>query len=156
MNKVYRCMTTALLLAAAMSALAQDVYIYPNKGQSPEQQQRDEYECYQWAKTNTGYDPANPAAGAAAQPTQAKKQTGGVARGARGGAAIGAIAGDSSESAARGAAAGALFGGIRQGRANQQAQQQQQQQQASQSAASSSNYNRAYAACLEGRGYTVK
>jgi hypothetical protein len=32
--------------------------IYPAKGQSAEQQQKDEFECHQWAVQQTGYDPA--------------------------------------------------------------------------------------------------
>jgi len=155
MNKSHRYLIAALLLGAGCQVLAQDVFVYPAKGQSAEQQDKDEYECYGWARSNTGYDPANPGASSPA-PAPAAKQTGGVARGALAGATIGVIAGDSSKAAGRGAAAGALFGGIRQGRANQQAQQQQQQQQVSQSAAKQNDYNRAYAACLEGRGYTVK
>jgi hypothetical protein len=155
MNKTNRYLMAVLLLGTVQQVMAQDVFIYPGKGQSAEQQDKDEYECYSWAKANTGYDPATPAATAAA-PEPAAKQTGGVARGAVGGAAIGAIAGDSSEAAGRGAAAGAVFGGIKQRRANQQSAEQQQQQQSSQSTAEHDNYNRAYAACLEGRGYTVK
>ena len=33
------------------------VYFYPKRGQSPEQQDRDRYECYNWAKQQTGFDP---------------------------------------------------------------------------------------------------
>jgi len=155
MNKVSRYLFVVLLLGISHQALAQDVYIYPGKGQSTEQQERDKFECYNWAKSNTGYDPANPGASATA-PASAPKQTGGVVRGALGGAAIGAIAGDSSKAARRGAAAGALFGGMKQSYSNQKAQQQKQQQQTSQVTAKKNDYNRAYAACLEARGYTVK
>lgn len=156
MDKVNRCLIIALLLGATHQALAQEVFIYPSKGQSSEQQEKDKFECYNWAKTNTGYDPVNATSGGATQAAQAPQQTGGIARGALGGAAIGAIAGDSSKAAGRGAVAGALFGGIRQSRSNQQAEQRQEQQQVSQSSARQNEYNRAYAACLEGRGYTVK
>ena len=38
-------------------ASAQQTFIYPNQGQSPEQQSRDEFECQQWAKNQTGVDP---------------------------------------------------------------------------------------------------
>jgi hypothetical protein len=31
--------------------------VYPAKGQSAEQQQKDEFECHQWAVQQTGYDP---------------------------------------------------------------------------------------------------
>lgn len=160
MNRIaYWCVVAAMGLGAAHPVSAQELFVYPAKGQSPEQQEKDKFECYGWAKANTGFDPANP--GASAAPSAAAPppppRSGGVARGALGGAAIGAIASDdSSEGAARGAAAGALFGGIRQGHANRQALEQQQQQQAAAPAAGQADYNRAYAACLEARGYTVK
>ncbi|MGB8712511.1 MAG: hypothetical protein WCD50_05225 [Onishia taeanensis] len=153
MNKISRGLLIALLFGATHQALAQDVFIYPNKGQSAEQQEQDKFNCYSWAKANTGFDPVNATSGGATQAPQAGQMTGGVARGALGGATIGVIAGDSSKAAGRGAVAGALFGGIRQSRVNQQVQR---QQQVGQSNTNQNDYNRAYAACLEGRGYTVK
>ena len=142
------CIAITLLLATA-TVTAQTLFVYPAKGQSAQQQQKDIAECSNWARANTG----GPSYGSSAPPPQ--QQSGGGLRGALGGAAIGAMIGDSSD-AGKGAAIGALFGGIRQSRSNQQAQQQYQQQQAQQAAAQQENYNRAYAACLEGRGYTVK
>ncbi len=145
------------MMLATGPVLAQDLYIYPAKGQSAEQQNKDEYECYQWAKRDTGFDPmAVPRASSPAPSTGQRR--GGVARGALGGAAIGAIAGDSDD-AAKGAAIGGLLGGMRQRRQNVSAEQERaqwEQQQASEYASQRNNYNRAYAACLEGRGYTVK
>ena len=38
-------------------------YVYPNKGQSAETQANDEYECYRWAASQTGYDPTAAATG---------------------------------------------------------------------------------------------
>ena len=152
--------TLPLILATLLgttTVMASDLYVYPAGGQSADQQNKDEYECYQWAKRDTGFDPmAAPAASSPAPSTQQRR--GGVARGALGGAAIGAIAGDSDD-AAKGAAIGGLLGGMRQRRQNVSARQesdQREQQQASQYANSRNNYNRAYAACLEGRGYSVK
>src|SRR5512137_2039924 len=34
------------------------IYFYPNKGQSTEQQSRDHYACYNWAVDQTGFDPS--------------------------------------------------------------------------------------------------
>ena len=34
------------------------VYFYPNKGQSIQQQSRDHYECYNWAVNQTNFDPS--------------------------------------------------------------------------------------------------
>lgn len=36
----------------------EDVYVYPREGQSPEQQDRDRYECHRWAVDQTGFDPS--------------------------------------------------------------------------------------------------
>jgi hypothetical protein len=58
--------------------------IYPANGQSPEQQAKDESECYAWAKQQSGFDPAQAAAPAPAPaPTQ---PSGARVRGAAGGA----------------------------------------------------------------------
>ncbi len=139
------------------AVMASDLYIYPAKGQSADQQGEDEYGCYKWAKQDTGFDPmAAPTTSSPAPSTQ--QSSGGGARGALGGAAIGAIAGNSDD-ALKGAAIGGLLGGMRQRGKNTSAQQEQdqwEQQQANQYAGNRNNYNRAYAACLEGRGYTVK
>lgn len=151
-------LAVTLMLGSAMST-AQDMIIYPAKGQSAEQLEKDKYECYSWAKQNSGFDPMAAPKTASAPPPDAQKQSGGAVKGAVGGAALGVIIGDNSESAGKGAAAGALIGGVRQSRQNRQVEQQQQntaQQQADQNAAARSSYDRANAACLEGRGYTVK
>lgn len=141
---------------------AQDPIIYPNKGQSAEQQEKDKFECYTWAKGQTGFDPMQVPTATAPPPGQ-EAPKGGVVRGAGRGAvtglAVGAIAGDAGKGAAIGAASGALIGGMRrndQQRQQQQAQQQWEQEQAANYANQRNNYNRAYSACLEGRGYTVK
>ena len=46
----------ALLVSAPVAASAQTI-IYPAKGQSSEQQQKDEGECMVWARNETGVDP---------------------------------------------------------------------------------------------------
>lgn len=146
-----------MAMQGTTSVLAQDLYVYPAKGQSAEQLDKDKYECYQWAKRDTGFDPmAAPTTSSPAPGTTQRR--GGIARGALGGAAIGAIAGDSDD-AKKGAAIGGLLGGMRQRQKNVNTQQERSQwenQQANQYAGSRSNYNRAYSACLEGRGYSVK
>ncbi len=40
--------------------IPKNLYIYPKKGQSVEQQQTDRYECYRWAVKQTGFDPTQP------------------------------------------------------------------------------------------------
>jgi hypothetical protein len=120
------------------------MYVYPQKGQSPDQQDRDEYECYGWAKSQSGVDPSAPSGGAN-QGQRGRRTVGGAARGAGMGAAIGAIAGD----AGKGAAAGAVVGGVG---GRRRAKQEEQYS----AAATRNSYDRAFAACMEGRGYTVR
>lgn len=39
------------------SAGQEQIFIYPRKGQSEQQQARDRYECHSWARDQTGFDP---------------------------------------------------------------------------------------------------
>lgn len=128
-----------------------DPIVYPAKGQSAEQQEKDKFECYSWAKQETGFDPLSATDTAT---TQAQTTRGRAVKGALAGAATGAIIGDKSKYAARGAAAGALIGGVSQASSNRKAQQSAQSANAD-VAAHRNQYDRAYAACLEGRGYSV-
>ena len=158
MNKPsWRTAIFFMTMLGTEALMASDLYVYPAKGQSADQQSKDEYDCYQWAKRDTGFDPmAAPTTSTPAPSSQQRR--GGVLRGGLGGAAIGGIV-DGSDGAAKGAAIGGLLGGVRQRRQNVSAEQERadwEQQEASQYANSRNNYNRAYAACLEGRGYTVK
>ncbi|MGD0490351.1 MAG: DUF6515 family protein [Steroidobacteraceae bacterium] len=73
------------------AAQGSDLIVYPANGQSKDQQAADQYECHNWAKGQTGFDPTQP------------------------------------------------DGGVPQGNADQ----------------AHSNYDRAMAACLTGRGYQV-
>lgn len=146
-----------LLLLGAQAVIAKDLYVYPAGGQSAEQLDKDKYECHSWAVNDSGVDPTAPQQ--TTQAPQGNKKSGGVAKGALAGAATGAIIGDRSKYARRGAVAGGLIGGVSQSAHNQQVdatQQQHAQQEAARQADRRDNYNRAYAACLEGRGYTVK
>jgi YMGG-like Gly-zipper len=142
-------------LVGRVPALGGELYIYPNKGQSPEQQSRDRYDCHSWAVQQTGVDPTR---AQASTPTPPPPQ-GGVFRGAARGAAVGAIggaiAGDAGEGAAIGAATGGVIGGMKQ-RSQARSQQQAQANQAAQQQSAHAAYDRALSACLSGRGYTVK
>jgi len=131
--------------------------VFPSKDQSKQQQKEDEFECYKWAMEQTGIDPLN------LPKVEAQVQTGptggavrGAAGGAAAGAAIGAIAGDAGMGAAIGATAGALRGR----RAGQQAQAQQNSQSQAQASATNeevkNKFKKAFAACMEGKGYTIK
>jgi YMGG-like Gly-zipper len=135
------------LLAGAMApsfASAHEPYVFPANGQSPAQQDNDTYHCYRWARDQSGFDPSRGVA--TAQPTSSPL------RGAMGGAAVGAvggaIGGNAGKGAAIGAGVGAIVGGVR--RRNQEAQQH------AAVAAGRDAYNRAFGACMSGKGYTVR
>ena len=166
------CITKSFLSIAftfflAIPVWSQELMIYPAKGQSQDQMEKDKFECYSWAKGQTGLDPMQMPTATSPPPSQQKKSVGGSAlkggvAGGAGGAIIGGIAGGSSgarKGAAIGGLSGGVLGGTRSSRQNRQAEQQRQQweqQQANQYMQQRNTYNRAHAACLEGRGYTVK
>ncbi len=154
-------------------------FVYPKNNQNMEQQKKDEMDCFYWAKQQTGIDPMAPApppqqpqqTQQAGQTQQGSTPKGGGVKGAAGGAAagaaIGAIAGDAGTGAAIGATAGAMKGRRTQKKAEkqaeaqakqqqQQAQQQAQQQTKAQDKERKDTFNRAFGACLESKGYTVK
>lgn len=147
--------TAVSFVIGATPVFAQKPVVYPAKGQSSKQKAKDDTECAAWAKKDTGIDPV---AAAAPAPQQTGPATGGgervrgAARGAVGGAAVGAIAGDAGAGAGAGAVVGTMAGGAR-ARRNQAAQNQQAQQQQQDTL---NTYYRAYGACMEGRGYSIK
>jgi outer membrane lipoprotein SlyB len=151
-----------LLLVTAGYAMADDFVIYPSKGQSNDQMDKDKYACYQWAKNQSGFDPMQQPKASAPPPQQEAPEggvVGGAVKGGLLGVAVGAIAGDAGKGAAIGAASGGLVGGMR--RHDQVSQQEQKQdqwanQQAQQYHQNRASYNKAYSACLEGKGYSVK
>jgi len=139
-------------------AAVQKPVIYPAQGQSSTQQGKDDGECYAWAKKETGVDPAVVATAAPAQPAPAPggQRVRGAARGAAAGAVVGEIANDDAgHGAAVGAAAGVVAGGSRKRQERRAGEQQAQQSQAQQQQAMGTYY-KAYGACMQGRGYTVK
>src|SRR5215472_1982736 len=140
-----------VIFAAATGATAQTSrpYIYPSKGQTEDQQNRDKYECDQWAVSQSGFDPSNPSPTSSNSQQAQGRAAGGAARGAAVGAVGGAIAGDPGERAASGAARGGVFGVIRRRRERNQAEQDQQQAQAA-DASGQESYNRAFSACMQG------
>lgn len=150
--------TTVIGLSCLGVIVQADLYVYPQKEQSAEQTDKDKHECYGWAKENTGFDPmAAPKASTPAPKVEEKR--GGALKGAAAGAVAGKVLGSSSKTTKRSAAAGTVVGGGRQAKQNNQQQQAKkdwEQKEASNYAAKRNEYNRAYGACLEGRGYSVK
>jgi len=188
-NTAFRLLVAGLLGLAALTCGAQQaappaatapapspastvgLFVYPSKNQDAAQQSTDETQCYDWSRTQNGFDPAAPAPAAApAQTAEAEKQgpggerVKGAVRGAAAGAVIGEVAdNDAGKGAEVGAAAGVLAGG-RQSRKNKRDQEQKVEQtaQANEDAAKAAQqqkvdtFKRGMSACLEARGYSVK
>jgi uncharacterized protein YcfJ len=135
-----------------------DLFVFPTNEQDKKTQDADEAACFKWAKEQTGYDPLNPTQVQAEHVDRSADGTAivGAAGGAAAGAAIGAIAGDTG----KGAAIGAVVGGLRGRRAkvvgDEVQQQQSNQAAAAQEQALMEEYKKAFSACMEGKGYTVK
>lgn len=150
MQRLIHAALAIVALSFASGTAAPQPVVYPAKGQSAEKQDKDEGECYTWAKKSSGVDPAAVAGAPPPSTAPQGERARGAARGAVGGAAIGAVAGDAGEGAAVGAVVGTMRGGHharkREAAQNQQSQYQQQ---------SMNSYYRAYSACMSGRGYTV-
>ena len=143
------------------------VYFYPNKGQSTQQQSRDHYACYNWAVDQTGFDPSTssivpeqrvrvvpmpPPGHDTVVMSIAGAVLGALIAGPRhagGGALIGA---------ASGAVAGAVSDISREESARQleEAYQNSNQGRDLRKEKKALDFRRAMSACLEGRGYTVK
>lgn len=142
----------ALAVIAALPAAAQQ-YVYPAKGQSPEQQKKDEASCHTWAVQQSGFDPAKPPPAAAPAQPAPVTGSGARARGAAAGAVVGGVTGNDAGDAAK---VGAVVGASAQRSANRRAAAQQQQAAGQEQQAGQASFQKARGACLEGRGYTVK
>jgi hypothetical protein len=178
-NKPIWSISLSIICAAALSGCAtppprhthierpvpppvQDVYVYPNNGQSEAQTDRDRYECHQWAVKQSRFDPSLARNVEAPRVHVVEPPAGaGTAAGAVTGAVIGAAVSNPYNApggAIVGAVAGAIIGSAadeaRQERA-EQVQREYNREYAAQSRPAQ-DYRRAISACLEGRGYTVK
>jgi hypothetical protein len=157
------------------------VFVFGKNGQTPDQQLKDESDCYGAAKQQSGIDPKAPAAaGKTAEQKQAEQKAAaenadtpkggrvkGAARGAAGGAAIGAIAGDAGKGAGAGAVAGTMRGGMTQRQASAAAKKEAAAKVAAEQKAEDERnklahaegldtFQRAFAACMDARNYSVK
>jgi outer membrane lipoprotein SlyB len=178
MSTISKLCSTASLAAAftcmGTPASAQDLFVYPSRGQSDEQLAEDRYACHQWAVQESRFDPSE--FGELAPPRTVRvpvpenEARGATAKGTVAGAVAGAVIGSREDKANKGAVIGAIIGSIagsaveEQGerKAQAQAESEAQRQAAelertrAEKALRRSDYRRALSACLEGRGYTVK
>lgn len=143
------------------------IYFYPNKGQSTEQQSRDHYACYNWAVDQTGFDPSAssiiPEQRVRVVPMPPPGQDTIIMSIA--GAVLGALIGGPHH-AAQGAligAAGGAMAGAASDISRQESARQLEEAYANRNQArdvhkekKALEFRRAMSACLEGRGYTVK
>jgi outer membrane lipoprotein SlyB len=169
MKRISRVIATMLfaLLLSAGGGRAQDLVVYPAGGQSNEQMEKDKFECYGWAKGQSGFDPMQMPTATSPAPSKGDKSVGGGALkggvgGGVGGAIIGGIAGGK-KGAKKGLAIGGLSGGalgaMRSSSQNKKAdakREQWEREQTSRYLQQRNLYNRNFAACMEGRGYSVK
>jgi hypothetical protein len=181
MTEVFRALEltgVAVILAASAACVSESsysaapllrpetrVFIYPQHGQSADLQDRDRYECHNWAVQQTGFDPGAPyvpphlrVVASSGPPSGA-----GIATGAVAGAVIGSAVSspwEAGRGALLGAIAGAAVGGIAESAAAQQAHEQAEANAEYARAAAleeqARNYVRALTACLVGRGYEVR
>jgi hypothetical protein len=136
---------SAVLLTLLFPAVAFGlVYIYPNKGQISQQQDKDRYDRHLWAVQQTGFDPSR----AQAAPAPSGPQAGGeIVRGTARGALVGTVGGAIAGNAGTGAAMGGLLGGMKK-MDKAKAQQQQQAQQQNYNSQQQAGYGRALGACM--------
>jgi len=136
------------------------VYLYARRGQSAELQDRDRFECFNWAAQQTGFDPSlHP--GDREQIVPAQPAGGTILAGTMTGALVGAAVSDPwnrDEGAVLGAIAGTALGAVT---ANAEAKAIRTMQHQESPARPSleqqaAEHRRAMSACLEGRGYVVK
>lgn len=147
-------------LAAVGKSPAQlmGVYVFGKNSQKAATQSADEMECFNSAKAASGYDESM-ASAAAPGPAPAPKKGGVVGHtvgGAAKGAVIGAVAGDAGKGAKIGATVGVLKGAGQKRQANAAQAQQQTQAQEQKKSAALAELKRAFSACMDARGYSVK
>ena len=141
------------------------IVVFPAKGQTPEQQEADEWECLQWGADQAGVHPGDkgPDSKAAGEAAAAKVDSAasgaamkGAAKGAAVGALVGAISGDAGAGAGYGAIGGAVAGRRAKRQAKENAKGQAEQQTEAAKQAKIDAVKKGMGACLESKGYTIK
>lgn len=143
------------------------IYFYPNKNQSDEQQSRDHYACYNWAMDQTGFDPSVssivPAQRVRVVPMPPPGHD--TVSMTIAGAVLGALIGGPRHAgggALIGAASGAMMGAVSDAsrveaaRQMEEAYQNRYQARDLRKEKKALHFRRAMSACLESRGYSVK
>lgn len=143
------------------------VYFYPKAGQTNEQQSRDQYDCYNWAIKQTGFDPGQSPIPKDDRVRVVPMPPPGhdTATLAIAGAVLGALIGGprhAGQGALIGATGGAIAGAASDASRMESARQQEEAYNARNRLQDARldekafGFRRAMSACLEGRGYTVR
>ncbi len=151
----------------APAAPITQVYFYPKAGQTHEQQSRDQYDCYNWAIQQTGFDPGQSAIPRDDRVRVVPMPPPGhdTATLAIAGAVLGALIGGprhAGQGALIGAAGGAIAGSASDASRMEAARQQEEAYNARNQLRDARldekafGFRRAMSACLEGRGYSVR
>lgn len=157
-HAMIRIAQLSLMVSFSSISQGQDTFIYLEKVQGMEEQEMDKLDCYNWAKIQSGFDLMHAPIATPPPPLQKPRQSG-LIHGAGRGATVGAISGAIGGKAGKGATTGSFIGGIRRQDQTMRGEQQQDQdvdQQAVQVQQRHGTTNRAYSACIEAHGYTVK
>lgn len=144
------------------------VYFYPQSGQSAAQQDRDRFECYNWAVKKTGFDPGQSRfvprerIEVVAVPSPGTQTAAGVVTGALIGAAV-SRRHETLEGAVVGAVAGGIIGAVSDASRQEQAAEAQARyarrqdvQNTARTGQQTQDFRNAMSACLEGRNYSVR
>ncbi len=126
---------------------------YPAQGQAPELQRADDAACYEWARQETRIDPGAPPPPPAAVPVPGSGVASGAATGAVAGAFLGGILG---RDPLGGAVVGAMTGAMAGAAAEHEAQAQTARAAGQAQEARLDLFRRGFAACMQGRGYSVR
>ena len=133
-----------------------NLYVFPKGTKTPEQQLKDDTDCFNSARTQSSYDGKVADSSVAPPPPQ----TGGALKGAIGTAAvgtvIGAIAGNAGKGAAIGAGVGLVGGNANQREANRYARARAAAEEVERKGTAVADLKRAFSACMDAKGYSVK
>ena len=144
-SRVVWLLIAAVFLSGTTDTVGAEMFAYPKKGQSQELQQADQQACEAWADQHAGSISSSPSA--ETSPSEERRQ-GGPLRGAMRGRMIGEAAGNRNV----GAMGGGMAGMVR----RRMEQKRHEEQSGSGYQGKTDPHNRAYKACMEGRGYTVE
>lgn len=161
---------TTLLPLAAVAQNAADIanigrppsqilnlYIFPKNAKSDAEQLKDDTDCFNSARNQSGYDGKVASAEGTAPPAQRTGGTvDGAVKGAIAGTIIGAIGGNAGKGAAIGAGVGAVGGNANQRESNRAARENAVYQEEARKQAALADLKRAYSACMDAKGYSVK